>query len=242
MARPFLTARWAHLINLTYAVDPALLLPHVPPGLELDVQDGKAFASVVAFDFLDTRVFGVSWPGFKNFPELNLRFYVKRGEQRGVVFIREYVPQRFVARMANWFYNEPYEACGMDSAFQELDDLVMFQLSLDVGGRTHTIRATGAKPAYLPPHDSVEHYFKEHQWGFGTSHGGKAITYEVEHPEWDIWPVQAWAVDADFGVLYGQEWRFLADETPISTLLAVGSEVAVYPQRTLADVDRAGRR
>src|SRR5450432_3678461 len=88
MKKPFLTARWTNLAMLTYRLDPALLQPFVPPGCSLDLIDGSAFASLVAFDFSDTRVFGIQWPGFINFPEINLRFYVRHhdqtGEHRGV--------------------------------------------------------------------------------------------------------------------------------------------------------------
>ena len=104
----FLTARWSNLCLFTYAVPADLLRRRVPPGLELDRREGlagEAFVSLVAFDFLDTRVLGVPWPGFRNFPEINLRFYVRRptpdgGAERGVVFVREFVPQRLVAWMA----------------------------------------------------------------------------------------------------------------------------------------------
>src|SRR2546423_13280170 len=98
--RPFLTARWSKLFLATYAVPPALLRPRLAAGLELDTRDGQAFVSLVAFDFLDTRVLGVPWPGFRDFAELNLRFYVRRGADRGVMFVREFVPQRLVAWMA----------------------------------------------------------------------------------------------------------------------------------------------
>src|SRR3954469_20731239 len=110
---PFLTARWSNLCLLTYAVPPALLEPRLPPGLDLDLRDGQAFVSLVAFDFLDTRVLGVPWPGFRNFPEINLRFYARRGDERGVVFVREWVPQRLVAWLARTLYNEPYAAAAM---------------------------------------------------------------------------------------------------------------------------------
>ena len=70
----FLSARWTNLAIITYAVAPARLERRLPPGCELDLRDGSAFVSLVAFDFLDTRVLGVRWPGFVNFPEINLRF------------------------------------------------------------------------------------------------------------------------------------------------------------------------
>src|SRR6516225_5763311 len=111
--RPFLTARWTNLVLATYAVPPELLRPRLPLGLDLDLREGQAFVSLVAFDFRDTRVLGVPWPGYRNFPEINLRFYVRRGDERGVVFLREFVPKRLVAWLARLLYNEPYLAAPM---------------------------------------------------------------------------------------------------------------------------------
>src|SRR5262249_34292929 len=106
--RPFLTANWINLFVVTYAVPPEILKPFLWPGLSLDLRGGDAFVSLVVFDFSDTRVRGISWPGYRNFPELNLRFYVRQGTERGVVFIREIVGKRLVAWIARTLYNEPY--------------------------------------------------------------------------------------------------------------------------------------
>jgi hypothetical protein len=69
MPRPILTAPWNNVFLATYAVPPPLLEPRLPPGLTLDGRDGHAFVSLVAFEFLDTRVLGVPWPGHRNFTE-----------------------------------------------------------------------------------------------------------------------------------------------------------------------------
>lgn len=229
MRIPFLTATWSNLVNVTYRVPPELLLDRVPAGVELDVQDGYAFVSLVAFDFLNTRVLGVPWPGFRNFPELNLRFYVKHGQERGVVFYREYVPQRFVAAMARWTYNEPYVAAPMRSRVEQSETNITFELGITELGRESVVRATGRLPAITEADDSLAHYFKEHKWGFGRSHGGRTLRYEVDHPVWQSYPVENLHLDVDFGALYGPKWAFLANETPYITLFAVGSPVAVYP-------------
>src|SRR4051812_21173831 len=105
MAVPFLTAEWRNLFLATYAVPPPLLEPHLARGLSLDLRDGQAFVSLVAFEFLHTRVLGVPWPGYRNFGELNLRYYVRHVgkdgvEQRGVSFLREFVPRRLIAWLA----------------------------------------------------------------------------------------------------------------------------------------------
>src|SRR4029434_5588698 len=76
-SRPLLTARWHHLAMLNYVVPPEILRPHVPLGTELDSWNGKTFASVVGFLFLDTRVWGIGVPFHRDFEEVNLRFYVR---------------------------------------------------------------------------------------------------------------------------------------------------------------------
>ena len=228
--RPFLTARWSNLAIVTYEVPPALLEPHLPAGLELDRRGGAAFASIVAFDFLDTRVWGVPWPGFRNFPEINLRFYVKRGERRGVVFIREFVPRPAVAWLARAIYNEPYLVAPIGSAVADEAPAVVTARHLRWHGRAHTLEVTGSKPARRPAEDSEEHFFKEHLWGFGRDRRGRTVAYEVRHPAWDIYPVRSWSLDLEWTQVYGQRWGFLSSEKPVSIVLAAGSAVSVYPR------------
>jgi uncharacterized protein len=240
MSRPFLTARWANLFLATYPVPPELLRPRLPPGLELDLRDGQAFVSLVAFEFLETRVFGISWPGYRNFAELNLRFYVHRnlpaGPERGVVFVREFVPQRLVAWMARFLYNEPYLAAPLSATRQEKDDSITMEYRLRFAGREHRITASGARPAFRPAETSDEHFFKEHHWGFGITRRGQSMRYEVEHPTWDVYPVLSYQIDLDWKLVYGPEWDFLAKASPVSTVLAVGSPVRVFPKGQVVGV------
>jgi uncharacterized protein YqjF (DUF2071 family) len=67
----FLTAEWRYLAMINYEIDPAILLPHVPRGTELDEWQGKTFVSMVGFHFLNTRVLGVPLPFHRNFAEIN---------------------------------------------------------------------------------------------------------------------------------------------------------------------------
>jgi uncharacterized protein YqjF (DUF2071 family) len=233
MPRAFLTAHWNNLFLASYPVPPALLEKRVPPGLSLDLRDGNAFVSLVAFEFLHARVFGIPWPGYRNFAELNLRFYVRQGERRGVVFIREFVPQRFVALMARLLYNEPYLAAPLWATHVESADEIRMEYRLRFAGREQRIAVTGGKPAVRPAEDSVEHFFKEHHWGYGTTRSGQAIRYEVAHPVWDVYPVRSYQLDFDFATVYGPEWGFLQQATPTSTVLAVGSAVSVFPKGQL---------
>lgn len=244
MAIPFLTARWSNLCLLSYAVPAALLQPRVPRGLEFDTHPhwsaGTAFVSLVAFDFLQTRVLGVPWPGFRNFAEINLRYYVRRREspaERGVVFVREFVPQRLVAWLARAVYNEPYRAAPVASTVTEEDTCggggdagrVIVEHRLTWAGRVNMLRVIGRKPAARPGEESLEYFFKEHRWGFGADRRGRCIRYEVEHPAWEVYPVKSYAVDFDWASVYGAEWGFLREAEPMSVILAVGSGVKVFP-------------
>jgi len=219
----FLRARWQDLLLVTYAVPDALLADRLPPGMVFDRLAGfedRALVSLVAFDFLETRVLGVPWPGFVNFPELNLRFYVRDEEKRGVCFVREYVPSSLVAGIARTLYNEPY--VGADYVKEGAEHV------LQVGGREHRIGFEREGEPGTPPEDAVAHFLKEHEWGFGVTRGGSRLVYRVEHPVWRVWPTVTAKFDVDFGILYGEEWAFLNDAEPVSTVLAEGSEIAVY--------------
>ena len=233
MPRPFLTAEWRNLFLATYAIPPALLEPRLPPGLALGLRGGNAFVSLVAFDFLNTRVLGVPWPGYRNFPELNLRFYVRRGGVRGVVFVREFVPARLVAWLAKAIYNEPYRAAPLTSRCHDDTGGRRMEYRLRWAGRDHVLSVTGVKPAYLPDESSDEHFFKEHHWGFSVTRGGRAVRYEVTHPPWEVFPVHGYRIDLDWRSVYGPEWEILSKAAPMSTVFALGSAIAVYPKGRL---------
>jgi uncharacterized protein YqjF (DUF2071 family) len=230
MTRPFLTARWCQLILAQYEAQADRLRPFLPPGVDLDSRDGRHFVSLVGFQFIDTRVLGVGWPGFRDFPEWNLRIYVRHGDQRGVCFVREFVPQWFVASVARVIYNEPYRAAPMSMAVTDSADMVTAEYRVEWGGRTHTVSAVGSKPAVRPRSDSAEHFFKEHSWGFGITRRGRLLRYEVSHPEWDVYPVREHRIDVDWGVLYGPTWADMTNREPASVILAAGSAVSVYPK------------
>jgi uncharacterized protein YqjF (DUF2071 family) len=233
MKRPFLTAEWRNLFLATYAVPPSLLQEHLPAGLEVDTRDGDAFVSLVAFQFLNTRVFGVSWPGYQHFPELNLRFYVRHGSDRGVVFVREIVSKRLVAWIARAIYNEPYCVAPLTSHCQEDDERRTMEYRLTWARREQLLRVSSRKPAFVPGPATDEHFFKEHHWGYGRTRLGQTLRYEVTHPLWEVFPVLSYHIEMDWASVYGPQWEFLSKATPMSTVFAVGSAIEVYPKGPL---------
>ena len=229
--RRFLTAHWQNLVLANYATPDELLTPYLPPGVELDRYQGSSYCSLVAFQFRRTRVFGVSWPGFRHFPEWNLRIYARRGGDRGVVFVREFVPQWLVATVARLTYNEPYRAARVTEAVSETGEIVTAEYGVDWAGRWHTLRAVGDKPAVVPDNDSAAHFFKEQTWGFGVGHSGKTLRYRVIHPTWAVYPAREFAANLDWAALYGEPWGAMQAREPDNVVLAAGSAVEVFPHR-----------
>ncbi|MGH9510587.1 MAG: YqjF family protein [Terriglobales bacterium] len=230
--RVFLTAEWRALVMLNYEVNPDPLLEYVPPGTELDCWRGKAFVSLVGFQFLRTRVFGIRFPSHSNFDEVNLRFYVRRWEgnenRRGVVFIREIVPRRAIAVIARAFYNEQYVACPMRHAV-ELNSSrshAAYNWKSGTGWNKITLAATGKR--LLPEEGSLEKFITEHYWGYSRARGSGCVEYRVEHPQWRIWSATNAAFEGDAAEPYGKDWVEVFTQKPSSAFLAGGSGVSVY--------------
>ncbi|WP_127129752.1 DUF2071 domain-containing protein [Pseudoflavitalea rhizosphaerae] len=58
MSKPFLTAAWRNLALINYSVDPAILKPYLPFGVEPDTFNGIHYLSLVGFMFRNTSVMG----------------------------------------------------------------------------------------------------------------------------------------------------------------------------------------
>lgn len=243
MSRPFLTASWEHLVFLTFDCPLTLLAPHVPRGTTLDIWDGRAFVSLVAFLFRNTRVRGIAIPCHQTFEEVNLRFYVRRvmpnGElRRAVVFLKELVPKRAIAAVARSVYNEPYVAVPMSHVI-ELDG--------SRGGRVEYFwkwrgesfgvraRVPASEPAATAP-DSLAAFITEHYWGYTRQRDGGTLEYEVTHPRWPVWEPSSWMMEGNMAALYGADFAEMLAAQPASVLVARGSPITVGDGRRI-DVD-----
>ena len=227
---PFLRAKWKNLLLVTYKVSDDLLQPYLSPGLEFDRLEGSALVSLVAFDVRDTRVNSLAIPGLINFPEVNLRFYVRHGERRGVVFVREFVSSHLIAWIARTLYNEPYKAVPMKSHTIIRGTQIKIEHDLTISRRTHHIGVEAEGSPNIPAMNSREHFLKEQEWGFGRSRSGDVLRYRVEHPRWSVYPNPRATLDVDFAALYGARWSVLQHLNPFSLVLAEGSEIAVWPK------------
>ena len=229
-SKTFLTARWENLAIITYKIHPASLSIYIPPGLAADTINGDAFVSIVAFDFNDIKIKSLRIPFHVNFPEINLRFYVKDENRNGVVFISEFVDKYFVPFVANSVYNENYKRIRMKKVMKILDgdDVIHLNYNMNMKGREFNLNMKAKQESFIPGENTIEHFIKEHEWGFGKSRRGKLLSYKVVHPVWEVCPVTHFSHNFDFGLIYGNKWEMLNDEKPFNVMFAKGSEVKVF--------------
>jgi len=238
--KKFLTAHWKDLIMINFEVSPQFLLPFVPPGTELDLWENKAFVSLIAFLFDETKVLGIPAIGNKRFEELNIRFYVTRVEgnlqKRGVAFVKEIVPKPLVTGIANLFFSEHYQTMNMSHKVkfvgpgQEIKNL---EYSTEKN-QAHRFSAKFSSKLTDLENGTFEEFIAEHYWGYSKVNDFKTIEYEVQHPKWQIYKDSDVSYTCDFEKLYGNKWKFLNLQKPYSKFVAKGSEVSVgFPKKII---------
>ncbi len=212
---------------LNYPVDPKILEPLVPAGTTLDAFQGRSYVSVVGFLFLDTRVRGWAIPFHRDFEEVNLRFYVRRGDRRGVVFVKELVPRRAIAWVARNVYGENYEAVPMRHTLSPL------RYAWKYRKRWMSMELTPDGPFHPLVPGSEAEFIAEHYWGYAGGPGRPTTEYRVEHPPWRVATASRAALDVDAAAVYGERFAEALSRPPASAFLAEGSEVSVMEGRPL---------
>ncbi len=240
--KSFLTSRWSHLAMLNYEMDPAILLPYVPAGTELDTFAGRTMASMVGFLYHDTRVLGIGFPFYRHFAELNLRFYVRYhheqdGWRRGVVFVKELVPRRMVAFVARTFYDEKFCYAPMRYAItprpEEPGVPGRVEYEWKSAGSWQRLRAETTGEAQPLVAGSEEEFIAEHYWGYTARRDGTTSEYHVSHKPWRVWQVSHSEFECNVAALYGQQFIEPLSGPPSSAFVAEGSPVTVYEGRRL---------
>jgi hypothetical protein len=232
MAKKFLTGEWRKLIMANYAIEPSALLPLLPAHTELDFYNDKCYISLVGFMFLGTRVLGIPIPLHQNFEEVNLRFYVRHrtddGEwRRGVVFVREIVPKRAIAWVANALFGEHYMRLPMRHQWASDTDQIKVSYDWQFNQQWQSMRVTAEAAGQNLVENSEEEFITEHYWGYTRLSNRKTSQYQVEHPSWQWHKILDYDINCDAAQLYGAAFGEAMQSPPTSIFLAEGSPIIV---------------
>ena len=237
MTGRFLTAEWRKLVMANYEIESSVLKPYLPAKTELDFWKDKCYVSLVGFMFKDVRVKGVRVPFHVDFPEVNLRFYVRYNEndqpKRGVVFIREIVPKPAITLVANMLFRERYMTLPMKYSWLTDEPTMHVSYQWKKSGRWNKLETVSAVKPVALAEDSMEEVITEHFWGYSRINAQTTGEYRVDHPRWDVYNVSEYVVDCNFAGLYGKDFGFLQNQPPASVFLAEGSPVSVFQKKVL---------
>jgi len=112
VGEPLFYADWERALFIHYEVEAEALQRWVP--YPLDLYEGRAFVSLVAFTMRGMRPRIAGKLGAKLFAPigshdfLNVRTYVKHGEEAGIYFIREWLPNRIAVCLGPGVFGLPY--------------------------------------------------------------------------------------------------------------------------------------
>lgn len=229
MRNNFLVAHWENLVVASFKADKQLLQPFVPRGTELNDWNGDYYMSLLGFQFSRARFCGIPSPFYRRFEELNLRFYVrqkvKSGWRKGVVFIKEVIPSKLVGCIAKWLYHENFAALPMHHHIYTGND----------GRHTEYYWEQESKPGYLKlcsqlqPEPAVPGslpaFIHDHYIAF-TKTKKHSYTFDIQHPDWNIYPALSFEMQLDAVALYGEAFRD-AFSQPATAFLLDGSKTNV---------------
>jgi uncharacterized protein YqjF (DUF2071 family) len=228
-----LNTEWRYLAMAHYRVEPPLVARFVPVGTELDDRNGEVFLTLVAFRFMNTKIFGVGIPFHRDFEEVNLRIYVRRRIadeiRRGVVFIKDIVGLPAVAITARLAYNERYEMHPTRSNAPREAGPVPARLEyrwLSRSGWNRIAVEAGDGPFLAAP-GSQDQFLTDRPWGYTRQRDGGTVEYKVDHPPWRLWRARSTDVHVHATELYGSQFEPVLRSPAHSVTIAEGSGVAV---------------
>jgi len=206
--------RWSDLAFLHWRVPTDALRPLVPAALEIDTFDGRAYVGVVPFRMEATRWrWAPPIPTATEFPETNVRTYVRSGDRAGVWFLSLDAASRLAVWGARFMLNLPYYYASM-SLTRNGDSIHA------ISRRVGTVQGLGRFDATFEPvgevravqPGTIDHWFTERYCLFGQRRGGAVYWMDVHHRPW---PLQCGAATINHNTMAAAGGVELPDEEPI---------------------------
>jgi len=218
----FMIGNWEDLIISTFEVEKEILEKYLPNDTELDLYNGKALVSMVAFTFSRVKFFGIKVPFHQLFGEINFRMYVqsKTDATKGVVFIKEYAPKPLIAMIANGIYNEPFFYKNVKREKEISNNEVVMEYIFSNG----SVKAASSSEKIVLKENSLEHFIVDRYIAFVKSRSKKTYQYKIIHEPWRIYASSTIKIDKSSLTLLPSEFK---NAKLISTYFVDGSKISV---------------
>jgi hypothetical protein len=180
---------WQRLLFAHWPMDATELRPHVPPPLDMDLRDGRAWIAVTPFHLAELRGRGMPrMPGATSFPELNVRTYVRYGDRPGVFFFSLDAGSRLAVTAASALYALPYRHARM--SIQQDGEWLRYHCdragSARFDGRYRPVGSAAVASA-----GSLEEFLTERYALYAVPRPNHVLRAEIHHPPWLLRPAEA---------------------------------------------------
>lgn len=181
-----MTQSWHDLLFAHWPVAVDHLRELVPPGLELDLFDGKAWLGVIPFHMTNVAPRGApALPWVSAFPELNVRTYVRGGAKPGIYFFSLDAASPVAVAIARALFRLPYYTAAMEV---ETDGASVRYLSRRTArgapAAALSARYGPAGDAFVARPGSLEHFLTERYCLYTVDGRVTVRRLEIHHPPW----------------------------------------------------------
>ena len=227
-----MTQTWLDLLFAHWPVEPSQLRSKVPEPFALDVFDGVAWIAVVPFHMTNVSPRGVpSMPWLSEFPELNVRTYVRVHDRPGVYFLSLDAGSSLAVQTARALLNLPYHTASMKVTAH--DATIAYEShrknSKQRADFEATYRPVGPPSTAVP--GSLEHFLTERYCLYHLDRRGAPYRLEIHHPPWHLQPAQAEVVRNTMAAASGIT---LSERAPLLHYVKRQDMVAWMPMDVLA--------
>jgi len=180
--RPLFRCAWERAVFLHYAVEPEALRPQVP--FPLDLHEGRAYVSLVAFTLRGLRLFR-GGPPLSTHEFLNVRAYT-RGN--GIYFLAEWLPNPLCVVLGPRLYGLPYRRGRLRYDHRHEQGLLCGRVEARDGLLEYEAPIDPETPFQPCPPGSLDEFLFERYAAY-TRCGTRERVFRVWHPPWRIAPI-----------------------------------------------------
>ncbi len=182
--------RWEQVLFLSWEVPVAVARDLVPAGLELDLYEDRAYVSLLPLKMAHVRLRDLpGMPHLTNFPELNLRTYVRHGDKPGVFFTSLDAPSALAVWIGRHVFHVRYDHADMSMAADALGAVTFDSDRIDSPA---DFRATYQRkgPKRFAQEGSLEQFLCERYAMYGVHADGSLVRGDIHHAPWELRDVE----------------------------------------------------
>jgi uncharacterized protein len=181
---------WRDLLFAHWRVPTDQLRRLVPSPLQVEEFDGSAWVGLTPFRIVGQRARLLPpVPGFSEFPEMNLRTYVRHGDRSGIHFFTLDAASRLAVAGARTLYRLPYRHAEMRMARQ--GEWIRYESRRTDGDAAFVGRYRQTGPIAHPEPGTLEHFLTERYALFVVLRSGRVLRGDIHHRPWPLQPAEA---------------------------------------------------